>query len=157
MNIALVSSKGGHLGQMKIIFNEEVIADNSITLITESFTEKGRVKNSFLEKHTSYYLKPDILKFNPFDYVKTFLAFVTIFEREEIDLVITNGAQISIPAVLAAKYCKIKTIFMDTVIRVKSPNWSARFCYIFSDRFLVQHEAMKEKYGKKTEYHGGIL
>lgn len=160
MNIALIASQGGHAGQMKIIFTPEVIGRNEIILITEKenqrqgFTFKEKY---FLNKFSTYFFRKDYLSFYPLRYLKTILDLKKIFKKEKIDLIITNGAQISIPAVIAAKLSDIKSLYIDTLIRVKTPNWSARASYLFSDIFLVQHSGMREKYGKKAKYHGGIL
>ncbi len=158
MNIAFIASQGGHSGQIHIIFTEEVIGRNRPILITEHPELAGTKKDkSFLKKYPVYYFRKDYLGFNPFRYLVAFLKLRDIFKKERISLMVTNGAQISIPAVIAAKTLKIKTIFIDTVIRVKTPNWSARACYFFSDIFLVQHRNMIKKYGKKARYEGGIL
>ena len=159
MNIAFVSSKGGHLGQIKIIFTEEVIGKNNAILITEkSDSNKLIKKNSFHKKFSTYFFEKDILlKPNPITYFIAMLRLIKILKKEKIDLIVTNGAQIYIPAIIASKLLGIKSIFIDTIIRVKTPNWSAKFCYPFSNIFLVQHQNMIKKYGKKAIYVGGIL
>lgn len=157
MNIALVASKGGHLGQMKLIFTEKVLEGNRAILVTEDFFKKGLVPRAFLRIFPAFYFAPDVLKLNPFKYLKTLIAMIGLFKRERVEAIVTNGAQLSIPAVIAGKLLSIPVVFMDTIIRVKTPNWSARFCYIFADRFLVQHREMMHKYGKKSEYWGGVL
>ena len=158
LNIAFVASQGGHSGQMGIIFKPEVIGKHRAIFITESPKIEKRVKeNNFQGKYRTYLFKKDHLGINPFRYLKTLLELRNIFKREKIDLIVTNGAHLSVPAVLAAKLSGVKTIFLDTFIRVKTPNWSARFSYFFSDRFLVQHENMKVKYGRKSIHRGSVL
>jgi UDP-N-acetylglucosamine:LPS N-acetylglucosamine transferase len=157
LNIAFISSKGGHLGQMRLIFTREVIGNNNAILITEDFKKYGKYENQFLEKYPVYYFKPDWLKVYPWRYLLLIIQLAKIFRKEKINIIITNGAQISIPAVLAAKILRIRSIFMETIIRVKTTTWCGKFCYYFCDRFLVQHKEMIEKYGKKSEYHGGVL
>jgi UDP-N-acetylglucosamine:LPS N-acetylglucosamine transferase len=159
MNIAFVSSQGGHSGQIKLLFDREVIGKNNAIFITETPKKDiSPIKNSFNNKFTTYFFIKDYLLIpNPYRYIKTFMNFIKLFKKEKIDMIVTNGAQLSIPAIIAAKVLRIKTLFIDTVIRVKTPNWSARACYIFSDIFLVQHPQMAKKYGKKAEYHGGIV
>lgn len=158
MNIAFVSSQGGHSGQIKLIFTNEVIGNNKAIFITETPNEDRAPKDkSFNGKFRTYFFKKDHLGFNPFRYLSTMISLVKIFKREKIDLIVTNGAQLSIPAVIGAKLAGIKTLFIDTVIRVKTPNWSARASYFFSDIFLVQHKSMARKYGRKARYAGGIV
>lgn len=158
MNVALISSKGGHLGQMKIIFTNEVIGNSSAILITEDNRFIGVRKNSFLGKFPTYFFKKDeLLRLNPILYLKSFFRIRKILRAEKIDMIVTNGAQLSIPAVLAARSSGIKTIFIDTIVRVNTPNWSAKFCYYFSNIFIVQHKSMCKKYGSKAIYRGSIL
>ncbi len=156
-NIAIITSKGGHLGQMKLLFTDKVIRKDNCILITEDIKPSIK-KNSFLGKYTTYFFKKDLLlRLNPFNYLKTLIQIIKILKNEKINLIFTNGAQISIPAVIAGRILGIKTIFIDTVIRVKTPNWSARACYIFASEFWVQHSNMAKKYGKKSKYVGGIV
>jgi len=158
MNIAFVSSKGGHLGQMKLIFNPEIIGENNAILITEKTGSLEPEPKSFNQKFTTYYFKKDsLLTPEPIRYLVTMIKLMKIYKKEKINLIITNGAQLSIPAIIGAKLMGIKTIFMETIIRVKTTTWSAKVCYPFADRFIVQHPWMKEKFGKKAEYHGGVL
>jgi|SRR3989338_9224442 len=159
MNIAFITSQGGHSGQIKLIFTNEVIRNNNAIMITERPGVKNIVKkNAFNGKYPVYLFEKDILlKLNPINYFITLQRLMKIFRKEKIDLIITNGAQISIPAVIGAKLLGIKSLFIDTVIRVKTPNWSARACYPLADIFLVQHPGMIKKYGKKAKYYGGII
>ncbi len=156
-SIAIVTSQGGHLGQMKLIFNKEVIKNNNCILITEDLEPKLKHK-SFLGKYTTYFFKKDILlRLNPINYLLTMFKLIKIFRNEKINIIFTNGAQLSIPAVIAGKVLGIKTVFIDTVIRVKTPNWSARVAYPFADIFWVQHREMVKKYGRRAKYIGGIV
>lgn len=157
MNIALVSSKGGHLGQMKIIFTEQVLGDKKTILVTEDKNELAVKEHNFLKKYRTYFFRKDYLGFNPIRYFITTIQLMRIFRGEDIDLVFTNGAQISIPAVIAARLLGIRSVFIDTVIRVKTPNWSARACYFVANVFLVQHPEMAKKYGSKARFAGGIV
>lgn len=157
MKIALVSSKGGHLGQIKMLFTKQVIGKNDVILITESENKLGIEEKSFLGKYKTYFFKKDFLGINPARYLSTLIKLKKIFREEKIKVLFTNGAQISVPAVIAARQLGIKTVFIDTVIRVKTPNWSARASYPFSDIFLVQHPNMIAKYGKKARFEGGII
>ena len=158
MNIAFVSSKGGHLGQIKLIFTNAVIGKHNAILVTETSDKDLSTKEKFFNnKYKTYFFKKDYLGVHRLRYLMTMRRLMRIFRKEKIDLVVTNGAHLSIPAVIGAKLMGIKTLFIDTVIRVKTPNWSERASYPFSDIFLVQHKSMAVKYGKKAEYVGGVL
>lgn len=159
MKIAFVTSQGGHSGQIKIIFTPEVIGKNEAILVTERPGKNNKPKEKYFhKKYKTYFFEKDVLLTpNPWRYLKTMMRLIRLFRTEKIDMVVTNGAQLSIPAVIGAKLIGIKTVFLDTVIRVNMPNWSARACYPFADIFLVQHEGMKNKYGRKAKYIGGVL
>lgn len=157
MNIAFVSSLGGHSGQIKIIFTPEVIGNNNAILITESSDSLKTQEKYFHSKYRTYFFKKDYLGANPFKHLSTLFKIKRILKDEEIDILITNGAQISLPALIAAKILGIKTLFIETIIRNKTTTWSAKLSYPFSDTFLVQHPNMIKKYGSKVQYVGGIL
>jgi beta-1,4-N-acetylglucosaminyltransferase len=158
MNIAFVSSQGGHSGQIKLIFTDEVIGNNNSIFVTETPNKDLSTKdNSFNKKFKTYYFRKDYLGINPFRYFFTMLRLMKIFRKENINLIITNGAHLSIPAIVGAKLLGIKTLYIETVIRVETTTWSAKACYPFADIFLVQHTNMIKKYGRKAKFVGGII
>lgn len=159
MTVALLSSQGGHSGQMRILFTPQVLGNREAIFITESESVPYTVKaKGFQDRYKTYYFQKDVLlRLNPFAYVQSVVDLYNVFKKENIHLVITNGAQISITGAIAAKLLGIPVVFIDTVVRVKTPNWSARVCYWLSDTFIVQHASMAAKYGKKAIYRGEIL
>jgi beta-1,4-N-acetylglucosaminyltransferase len=159
MNIAIISSEGGHLGQMKLIFTKKVLGKNKVLLITESSKIRSSEKDKFFQDiYPAFFFKKDeLLSMNPYIYLKRLISIRQILKKNKISLVITNGAQISIPAVIAARSLGIKSIFIETIIRVKSITWTAKFCYYLVEYFFVQHKDMINKYGKKAQFIGGII
>ncbi len=160
MNIAFVSSQGGHSGQIGILFTKNVLGKHRAIFITENQKVASEIvikEKNFQKKWRTYFFKKDYLQLYLWRYLHEIFQLRSIFKKEKIDCIVTNGAQISIPACIAARSLGITTIFIDTVIRVKTPNWSARACYYLADLFLVQHQSMAAKYGKKAQYEGGIL
>ena len=158
LNIAFVASQGGHSGQMKIIFTPETIGRHNAIFVTET-PEKDLTskEKNFQSKYKTYFFKKDHLSFYPHRYFIALVRLMRLYRKEKINLLVTNGAHLSLPAVVAAKFLGIRTIFIDTFIRVKTPTWAARLSYPFSDLFLVQHENMKKKYGKKSRHEGSVL
>lgn len=159
MTIAFVSSQGGHAGQMRLLFTPEVVGNHKAIFITESESAPRTMKSKgFQNKYTTYYLEKDhLLSLNLFTYMKSIRDLYRIFKRNAISLVVTNGAQLSITAAIAARLCGVPVIFIDTVVRVKTPNWSARACYYLSDMFIVQHRSMIATYGPRAIYRGEII
>lgn len=159
MTIALVSSQGGHAGQMRLLFTPDVLGSHKAIFITESESAPRTMKRKgFQQKYPAYYLEKDhLLTLNPIAYLKSVRDLYRLFKRHAISLVVTNGAQLSITAAIAARLQNIPLVFIDTVVRVKTPNWSARVCYYFADMFIVQHASMRAAYGRRALYPGEIL
>ncbi|MDP1695953.1 MAG: PssD/Cps14F family polysaccharide biosynthesis glycosyltransferase [archaeon] len=149
MKIAFAASAGGHLTQIETIFTKRVIGDNKFIMLTEknSKTEKLPYKTYFFEQ----------LNKNPLKYFLALIRCIKILKKEKIKLVITTGAEIGLVSMIAGKLLGIKTIFIETIIRVKNPTLSGRLSYPFSDIFLVQNKGMEKHYGKRAKYVGGII
>jgi UDP-N-acetylglucosamine:LPS N-acetylglucosamine transferase len=150
-DVALVCSSGGHLTQVRKIFTKEVIGNHSYVLITEKVSKKSDkpVNNNEI------YFSP--LKLNPLKNFVAMIKLMRIFKKLKVKMVITTGADIGTMAMLVGKIMGIKTMFIETVIRVKMPTLTGRMAYPFSDIFLVQHKGLEKKIGKRVIYKGGIL
>lgn len=154
MKIALVASAGGHTSEIKMICTKNVVGNKKIILITESKRKDEKIKG--IQERT-YLFKKDNLNWNPFDYFLALLRFKRILKREKVRLVITTGAHLAVPALIASKMMRIKTVYIETITRLKTPTWSGKICYFFSDIFLVQNPGMEKHYGKRARYSGGII
>jgi len=147
--IIFAGSAGGHITELFAILNKEVIGDSEVIVLTE---ETERTK-SF--KGENYFFKP--MGYNPFRYIPALFRCLYIFRKEKINLVITNGAEIGLPSVIAAKILRIPTIFIDISAAASVPHLAGKLCYPFSDYFLIQYPDMKKHYGKRAKYVGGII
>jgi UDP-N-acetylglucosamine:LPS N-acetylglucosamine transferase len=149
MKIAFAASAGGHLTQVQTIFTKDVIRDNEFIILTEKTSKTGKLpgKVYFFEQWN----------YNPFRYFFPLIRCLKIFKKEKIKMVITTGAEIGLVSVIAGKLLGIKTVFIETIIRVKSPTLSGRMSYPFSDIFLVQNAGMEKLYGRRARYEGGII
>lgn len=149
MKIALVASPGGHLTEIEKIIPESVTGNNEVIIITERSTRTEKLIGK------KYLLKT--LENNPLDYIPALFQFLRIIRKEKVDLIITTGAQIGLPAVIAGKILFKKTIFIESITRPETPTLAGKFCYPFSDIFLVQNPGMEKNYGKRAKYVGGII
>ena len=147
--IIFAGSAGGHITELFAILDKEVRGDSEVIVLTE---ETERTK-SF--KWKKYFFKP--MGYNPILYLPALLRCLFIFKKEKINLVITNGAEIGVPSVIAAKLLGIKTIFIDISAAASVPHLAGKFCYPFSDYFFIQYPEMKKHYGKRAKYAGGII
>ena len=148
IKIACAVSAGGHLTEMNMILSKEVLKGCKKILLTEKTKRTENMKGVYFFKPFSY---------NPLPFIPAFLKCYIIFRKEKPDLVFSTGAEIAVPAILVAKFLGIKTMFVDDAMRVKTPTLAGKICYPFTDIFLVPYSQMKEMYGKKTQYWGGII
>lgn len=149
MKIIFAGSAGGHITELFAILNKDVLGDSEIIVFTEKTERTIKFKNK------KYFFMP--MGYNPFLYVPSLIKSIFILKKEKIDLVVTNGAEIGVPSVIAAKILGIKSIFIDISAAASVPHLAGKFCYPFVDYFLIQYPDMKKHYGKKAIYAGGIL
>lgn len=147
LKIALVCEHGGHLTEM--LYLMPAFKNYEVILITNnSIRTRALNCNRYLLDH---------VRADPFKMIKTSLDFFNIFRKEKIDLIISTGAEIAIPAFFVAKIMKIRTIFIESWCRVYSKSKTGCIVYYFSDYFLVQWPHQVKKYGNKAMYLGSLI
>jgi UDP-N-acetylglucosamine:LPS N-acetylglucosamine transferase len=147
MKIAVICSHGGHLTQMLYIVRAlncpEIVFVTYEGVRTSELNYRKVLFPNFGERFSRIFLNlPKILDF---------------FIRERPDVIISNGSEIAIPFFYIAKVLGIRTIFIESFIRIDMPTGTGRLIYPISDLFLVQWEDLLESYGKKAKYWGGIF
>jgi UDP-N-acetylglucosamine:LPS N-acetylglucosamine transferase len=95
--------------------------------------------------------------FNPVLLAIGFIRTVRIFARERPNVVITDGAEIGIPAVLVGRALGCRIIFVEVWTRVRLPTLTGRILYPLCDAFFVMWPELLEAYGSKARYEGGFL
>ena len=148
IKIIFAGSAGGHITELFAIFNKSVVGDNEIIVFTESNERTRKFKNK-----TYFFKNPG---YNPILYIPAFFRCLKILKKEKVDLVITNGAEVGLPVMYAAKLLGIKTIYLDISAAATVRALAGKFCYPIADEFLVQFPEMAKHYGKKAKYVGGI-
>lgn len=138
MKVCLVSSSGGHFEQLKEL---KKLSDfgKQYVIVTEK-TRTGEVAD--------YYLKQVNRKELLWIFYEIYNLFVSLYIlfKEKPDAVISTGALCTIPMLLSAKMMNIKTIFIESFAKIKSPTLTGKLCYKFVDIFIVQWETMLEFY-----------
>ena len=71
-----------------------------------------------------------------------------ILKQSKPDAVLSAGPALSISLFWLAKIKGIKTIFVESWVRVHHKSWAGKFTYPVSDLFLVQWESLKKAYPK---------
>lgn len=83
------------------------------------------------------------------------LAF-QIIKKERPTLVISTGAGVAVPFICAAKFFGIKTIYVESLTRIRGLSLSGKMLYGIVDHLFVQWPEMALKY-KKARYEGQVI
>lgn len=149
--VMLVCNKGGH-------YSELMCLKSCWDGIAEPWMVSDN-RNACLDFGNSY------LEFEAFNYSrKKFRAFVgnckyalRLCRKIRPDYVVSTGAGIAVPVMLAAKLCGAKLVFIESRARVYSRSKTGRILYPFCDTFIVQWPELLEVYGDKAEYFGTFV
>lgn len=144
--ICLVCSYGGHLTQILNLMN--AFKDNEVFFITYN-SERAKAL-----KYRKYLLEN--IGLSPVRMFSSFFKFLKIFMKENPKVIISTGSEIAIPAFLLAKILGIKTIFIESVSRIRNLSGTGKFVYPIADLFFVQWEQLAKQY-KKARYAGGLI
>ena len=145
MKIVIIGSSGGHLTELLRL--SDMLEQHETAIITYHL---GRIV------HPSQYNLP-IPPFTPLRVLHACWRTFRILRKEKPDVILSTGAELAIPAFLLSRILRIKTIFLETVTRFKTPTLSGRICYYFSDVFLVQQPELLDAYGPRAKYKGAVL
>jgi UDP-N-acetylglucosamine:LPS N-acetylglucosamine transferase len=149
--ILIVLGMGGHTSQiLRLVdlmgsdYNYEYIVghDDQTSAKKVKFLGKiYRMKNPRLMKDKS------LIKvfFNMFP---TTIAAFRILRKSNPDTIISAGPSLTIPLFWLAKIIRIKTIFVESWVRVHHKSQTGKLVYPVSDLFLVQWATMKKVYPK---------
>lgn len=146
--IIFVSSSGGHFEQLMMLGS--LIEKNDSMIITEktSFSNKEKNIRKFIavnRKEKLFLLKMLINSLISLNYLIKFRP----------ELIISTGTLCTIPICILAKLFKVKTIYIESYAKVKTPTKTGEFLYGKVDLFIVQWEEMLAVYPDAI-YIGGI-
>ena len=82
-----------------------------------------------------------------------FLKALLILRKSQPDLVVSTGAGLAVPFILASKLLGIKTVFIESISRSGSLSLSGRLLYNLVDELYVQWPECLERY-PKAQYKG---
>ena len=156
MKIGIVISGGGHLDEALSLLDS--FGGQDIFLVTYrqksllNFKHPGIKRTYFIRLGKSWRISLiRNLLFN-------LLELWSILKKERPDILFSTGSEIAVLAFFLGKmFFRTKLIFLETVTRPKTPSFTARVVYPITDLFLVQWEALLEKFGPKAQYKGRVL
>lgn len=85
-----------------------------------------------------------------------FLRALLILRKSQPDLVVSTGASLAVPFILASKLLGIKTVFIESISRSSQLSLSGKIVYNLVDEFYVQWPECVERY-PKARYKGVIV
>jgi UDP-N-acetylglucosamine:LPS N-acetylglucosamine transferase len=144
--VALVCSHGGHL--------TELVALNSAW---DGLPQFWVTYDSARTRKLEHAYRMRNIGFNPILLAIAFARIAWIFARERPNVVITDGAEIAIPAVLVGRLVHCRVIFVEVWTRVRMPTMTGRILYPLCDAFFVMWPDLLDAYGSKARYEGGLM
>lgn len=84
-----------------------------------------------------------------------FFKALYILHQSQPDLVLSTGASLAVPFILASKLFGIKTVFIESISRSGSLSLTGRIVYNLVDEFYVQWPECVERY-PKAQYKGVV-
>jgi UDP-N-acetylglucosamine:LPS N-acetylglucosamine transferase len=147
--LALIASSGGHLYQLHSL--REFWGDKERFWISFP-TEDAKYLLSSEKVYWAYY--PTNRNFK--NLVKNLLLALKILRQERPHALMSTGAGVCVPFIIAGRFLGIKTLYLESITRNEELSLSARLVYPFVDKLLVQWPDLAKKY-KKAEFRGRII
>lgn len=149
MKVALVCSSGGHLYELYSLH--------------DAWRKYERFWVTFKAEDSRYLLKGERIywAYQPtnrsvLNLFRNLWLAVRVLTKEKPDVVLSTGAGVSVPFLYVAKLLRCKTIYVESVARVKELSLSGKLVLPIVDVFYVQWPELAQKC-PKTQYQGGIL
>jgi beta-1,4-N-acetylglucosaminyltransferase len=147
--VGLICSHGGHLTEileLSLAFEgQDIFFATYRSARADELAQKYRV-----------YALPNIGS-SPSLMLRALLTAGRVLRLERPDVIVSTGAEIAIPFFLLARLLGIRTIFVESWCRVRTPSRTGRLLYPIADLFLVQWPELLQVYGPKACYEGGLL
>ena len=141
MKILLISSTGGHFNALQKL--------NSFWRKHECcwVTFKTNSTESLLDGEKVYWAYGPTNR-NTLNLLRNLYLAYKVIQEEKPQLVMSTGAGVAVPFIILAKFCGIKTVFIESFTRVQELSLSARLVLPFLDTLYVQWEELAAKYSK---------
>ena len=148
MKICIAGSTGGHL--LQLLQLSQIYSKHNHFFLTF----KRPMSESLAKKEKVFFIK-DPGK-NPLNLLINIFQTLSIFIKQQPDVVISTGAGVAVPICYIAKIFGKKVIFIESFSRVHEPSLSGIFVHPIADLFIVQWKPLLKFY-KKAVYGGSIF
>ena len=153
--VMFISSTGGHFNELMKL--EPLFKNYKVTVVTESSSNKKKLKNEYKKYNIHFLLKKSKYKivslFNLF--INCFIS-LFYFVKYRPKYIVTTGAHTAGPMCCIGKIFGSKIIFIETMANINTPTKTGRIIYKFADLFIVQWEEMLKVYPNAV-YGGWII
>lgn len=150
MKICLAFSAGGHFKQMRRII--DAFEGHDIFFVTIKAESTLDLTNVYYLRDT---LEPTKLHMILNIFINTFQS-LRIFLKENPKIIVSTGADVTIPICYLCKFFGAKVIFIESITRVNDLSLTGKITYPIANIFLVQWEKLTKKYSK-AKYWGTVL
>lgn len=147
--LLLVCSSGGHLFQL---FS-----------LKDFWKDYERIWVSFSTTDAQYLLKDEtkIWAYSPtnrnfFTFILNFFLAWKLICTHKPSLIMSTGAGVGVPFIIIGSLFGIRTIYVESVTRIKELSLSALLVYPFVYKLVVQWPELAQKYSK-AECHGQVI
>jgi beta-1,4-N-acetylglucosaminyltransferase len=145
----LVCSAGGHLAEMERLL--PAFDGSQLSLVTYRSSRGrqpiGRVPTYLVEN----------IGTSPLRLIRALPMFIRALWLERPNVIVSTGSEIAIPFFYLARVLQIKTLYIESWCRVRTPSGTGRLVYPVADRFLVQWEPLLDQFGPRAEFGGRVL
>lgn len=149
-DVMFVCSVGGHLTQTLVLINRMLqLKEFEYTVVlNDNFSNHSLINNRV---HKIYHAERNL-----WQVLNVIEAFRLLYKLRP-KVIISTGAAPGVVFTFIGKYFfGSKTIFIESISRVKTPSLSAKLAYRFVDKFYYQWESLSEIFPKGS-YKGKLL
>jgi beta-1,4-N-acetylglucosaminyltransferase len=145
MKIALVSSCGGHLAEVRALKPVYAMHEHFYVLNDHAILPKDMEGKTIFIRHSE----------------RDWLFLINLWEAWQVlkqhrpDLILSTGAGPIVPFALVGKLFRIPTLYIEISASVIKPSLSGRIMYHLADRFFYQWESLKSYFPKGV--YGGLI
>jgi UDP-N-acetylglucosamine:LPS N-acetylglucosamine transferase len=145
VKIALVSSVGGHLTELRAL--AEGLEGELVWVVND----ESPVLPTDVSAYRIAHAERDLLV------LWNLVEVAAIFARERPDLMLSMGAGPAVPAAIVAKLAGIPVVYVEPSSAVKHLTLTGRLMRHLSDAFYVQWRQLQRREAPWARYVGGLL
>ena len=154
-SVLFISSTGGHLEELLQL--KKMFKKYDYHLVTEKTKSNEYLKDLYHDKvdYLVYGTKHHIISY-PFKLLFNCFKSLFLYLKYTPDYIITTGTHTAGPMCCIGKIFGSKIIYIETFANMFTKTSTGRLIYLFSDKFIVQWESMKDLY-PNSEFGGWIF